>query len=75
MCFACKQRIPVTRMLAGLNLSKAGTNLSQAGMNLLWDQRNEWATKLSEIAGRVPPSDLTYLVAHNTWYRHSYIRL
>ena len=69
--FACKQRVSVTKVLAVMNLSKAGTNLSEAGMNLLWNQGNEWATKLSEIAGRVPPGDLTYRVAHNTWYRHS----
>ena len=30
----CRGRIPVTGMLAGMNLSKPGMNLSKPGMNL-----------------------------------------
>ena len=31
----CRGRVPVTGMLAGMNLSKPGMNLSKPGMNLL----------------------------------------
>ena len=30
----CRGRVPVTGMLAGMNLSKPGMNLSKPGMNL-----------------------------------------
>ena len=32
--FDCRGRVPVTGMLAGMNLSKPGINLSKPGMNL-----------------------------------------
>ena len=34
ICFCSGGRVPVTGMLAGMNLSKPGINLSKPGMNL-----------------------------------------
>ena len=30
----CRERVPVTKMLAGMNLSQPGMNLSKPGINL-----------------------------------------